>query len=133
MKKPKFPGEFVRKANAKKHKVHHADLQMKPQQMPNSVDKMAGQFKHYSSPQEFRSQFKTPASFRTTPAALPKFKKHKKNWIAKAIKKPGALHRQLGVKAGRKIPAKTLARAAGKGGKLGRRARLAETLKRLNK
>ena len=55
--------------------------------------------------------------------------KHRKNWIANAIGKPGALHRQLGIKQGRKIPASTLARAASKGGKLGRRARLAQTLK----
>jgi len=52
-------------------------------------------------------------------------------WIQKAIKKPGALHRQLGVPQGQKIPAATLAAAAGKGGKLGRRARLAQTLKKL--
>lgn len=58
--------------------------------------------------------------------------KHKKNWIAKAIKKPGALHAELGVKKGNKIPAKTLAKAAKKGGKEGKRARLAETLKSLN-
>ena len=56
-----------------------------------------------------------------------------KNWIAGAIKKPGALHKQLGVKAGEKIPAKTLAKAAEKGGKLGQRARLAETLKKMKK
>jgi len=56
-------------------------------------------------------------------------KKHKKNWIAGAIGKPGALHRELGVKAGNKIPAKTLAKAANKGGVEGKRARLAETLK----
>ena len=56
-------------------------------------------------------------------------KKHKKNWIAGAIKHPGALHRELGVKAGHKIPAKTLAKAAKKGGVEGKRARLAETLK----
>jgi len=62
-----------------------------------------------------------------------KHRKHKKNWIAGAIKHPGALHRQLGIKQGRKIPAKTLARAASKGGKLGRRARLAQTLKHLHK
>lgn len=55
--------------------------------------------------------------------------KKKKNWIAGAIKHPGALHRELGIKAGHKIPAKTLAKAASKGGKLGARARLAETLK----
>ena len=57
------------------------------------------------------------------------FKKHKKNWIAGAIKKPGALHAELGIKKGNKIPTKTLAKAAKKGGKLGKRARLAETLK----
>lgn len=54
-----------------------------------------------------------------------------KNWIAGAIKKPGALHKELGIKKGNKIPSKTLASAATKGGKLGRRARLAETLKGL--
>ena len=53
------------------------------------------------------------------------------NWIAKAIKKPGALHKEIGVPEGKKIPAKKLAKAAGKGGKLGKRARLAETLKKL--
>lgn len=53
----------------------------------------------------------------------------KKNWIAGAIKKPGALRHSLGVKAGHKIPAGKLATAASKGGKMGQRARLAETLK----
>ena len=56
-----------------------------------------------------------------------------KNWIAGAIKKPGALHKQLGVAEGKKIPAKTLAQAAEKGGKLGQRARLAETLRGMKK
>jgi hypothetical protein len=56
-----------------------------------------------------------------------------KNWIKGAIKHPGALHRELGVKQGKKIPAKKLAAAAKKGGKLGRRARLAETLKGLGR
>jgi hypothetical protein len=56
-------------------------------------------------------------------------KKHKKNWISGAIGKPGALHREMGVKAGNKIPAKSLAKAAKKGGLEGKRARLAETLK----
>ncbi len=52
-------------------------------------------------------------------------------WIGKAIKKPGALHEQLGVPKGKKIPAKKLAAAAKKPGKLGQRARLAETLKKM--
>ena len=53
------------------------------------------------------------------------------NWIQGAIKKPGALHRQLGVPQGEKIPAKKLSKAANAGGKLGQRARLAQTLKGL--
>ena len=56
-----------------------------------------------------------------------------KKWIQKAIKKPGALRKQLGVKKGEKIPAKKLAKAAKAGGKLGRRARLAQTLRKLRK
>ena len=56
-----------------------------------------------------------------------------KNWIQGAIKHPGALHKELGVKEGKKIPAKKLRAAAKKKGKIGRRARLAETLKGLNK
>lgn len=60
-------------------------------------------------------------------------KRHEKNWIQGAIKHPGALHRQLGVKQGNKIPASKLAVAAKKGGTLGRRARMAQTLKGLHK
>jgi hypothetical protein len=52
-------------------------------------------------------------------------------WIQKAIKKPGALRSALGVKAGKTIPAGKLAKAAKAPGKLGQRARLAETLKGL--
>lgn len=53
-----------------------------------------------------------------------------KNWIAGAIKKPGALKKELGVKAGNKIPAAKLAKAAKAPGKEGQRARLAQTLKK---
>jgi hypothetical protein len=56
-----------------------------------------------------------------------------KNWIQKAIKKPGALKASLGVKAGEKIPSSKLAAATKKPGKMGKRARLAETLKGLKK
>ena len=52
-------------------------------------------------------------------------------WIQKAIKKPGALRTQLGAKEGKPIPAKKLAAAAAKPGKLGQRARLAQTLKKM--
>lgn len=57
----------------------------------------------------------------------------KGGWIKDAIKKPGALRKSLGVKAGEKIPTKKLAKAAKAPGKLGQRARLAETLKGLTK
>jgi hypothetical protein len=53
----------------------------------------------------------------------------KKNWIAEAVKKPGALRAEMGVKKGEKIPAGKLAAATKKPGKLGQRARLAMTLK----
>ena len=59
-------------------------------------------------------------------------KETKKNWIAGAIKHPGALHKELGVAKGKKIPAKKLAAAAKKPGKEGKRARLAETLKKMH-
>lgn len=54
-------------------------------------------------------------------------------WISKAIKKPGALRSALGVKEGQKIPAGKLAKAAKSPGKMGQRARLAQTLKKLGK
>ena len=52
-------------------------------------------------------------------------------WIQNAIKKPGALRAQLGAKEGKPIPAKKLVAAAKKPGKLGQRARLAQTLKKM--
>lgn len=55
------------------------------------------------------------------------------NWIKKAIKKPGALHRALGVPQGEKIPVSKVQAAAKKGGKLGQRARLAMTLRKMSK
>jgi len=54
-------------------------------------------------------------------------------WIQKAIKKPGTLKASLGVAKDKKIPSIKLAAAAKKPGKMGKRARLAETLKKLGK
>ena len=53
--------------------------------------------------------------------------------IKKAIKNPGSLRKSLGVKKGNKIPAKKLKAAAKKPGKMGQRARFAETLKKFRK
>lgn len=55
-----------------------------------------------------------------------------KKWISKAIKKPGALHADLGVPQGQKIP-KSKIQAAAKGkGKTAQRARLALTLGKMH-
>lgn len=56
-------------------------------------------------------------------------------WIQKALKPStkGALRSALGVKEGKTIPAGKLAKAAKAPGKLGQRARLAQTLKKLGK
>lgn len=53
------------------------------------------------------------------------------DWIRKVTgsMNRGALHRQLGVPEGQTIPQDKLAAAAQAGGKLGERARFAETLK----
>lgn len=54
-------------------------------------------------------------------------------WIQKAIKHPGALHKELHVPMGKKIPESKLKAAEKKGGKEGKRAHLAETLKHMKK
>ena len=56
-----------------------------------------------------------------------------KKWIQKAIKKPGALHKEMGVPKGQKIPEKKLEAAAKKPGKIGKRVRLVETIKGMHK
>ena len=56
----------------------------------------------------------------------------KKKWIAGATKKKGALHEALHVPKDQKIPASKLKAAEKKGGKVGKEARLAETLKGMN-
>lgn len=51
------------------------------------------------------------------------------NFIKGAIKRPGQLHRDLGVPQGKKIPAAKIEAAAKQKGKVGQRARFAKTLK----
>jgi len=50
-------------------------------------------------------------------------------WIQKAIKKPGALHKALGVPANEKIPAKKLAVKESDSSLMKKRKTLAKTLK----
>lgn len=58
----------------------------------------------------------------------------KKNWIAGAIKKPGALRKELHVKKGENIPAAKLTKAAhSKNPTIAKRAVLAKTLRGLRK
>lgn len=57
-----------------------------------------------------------------------------KHWIAGAIKRPGALHRALGVPQGQPIPAGKLEKAAHSSNpRLRHEAQLAETLKGMHK
>ena len=55
------------------------------------------------------------------------------NFIQTAIKKPGQLHRDLGVPQGQKIPQTKIKAAAKRKGKVGQRARFAETLEKMGK
>ena len=56
-------------------------------------------------------------------------KEEKKNWIKKAIKHPGALHKDLHVKKGEKIPEKKLEKAEHSKSKvIVKRANMAKTL-----
>ena len=57
----------------------------------------------------------------------------KKNWIAKATEDKGGLHRSLGIAEDKKIPKSKLKKAAKSKGKVGKQARLAETLEGFNK
>lgn len=55
-------------------------------------------------------------------------------WIQKAIKHPGALHKDLGVPEGKKIPEKKLNKAAKSSNPtVAKRANLAKTLRGLRK
>lgn len=56
-----------------------------------------------------------------------------RKWIQGAIKRPGQLHRDLGVPQGQKIPLSAIQAAAKRGGKVGARARLALTLRKMRK
>jgi hypothetical protein len=57
----------------------------------------------------------------------------RRRWIAGATKNKGGLHRSLGVPQGQKIPKAKIAAAAKKGGKVGKQAKLAQTLSRMHK
>lgn len=58
----------------------------------------------------------------------------KSKWIASAIKHPGALRKSLHVKEGEKIPSAKLKKAEhSKNPTTAKRARLAETLKKMHK
>lgn len=55
------------------------------------------------------------------------------HFIQRAIKRPGQLHRDLGVPQGKRIPQSKLKAAAKRHDKVGQRARFAETLEHLHR
>lgn len=60
-------------------------------------------------------------------------KRKPRKWIQQAVKRPGALRKALGAKKGQTIPAGKLRAAAKRKGRIGKQARLAQTLKKLSK
>jgi hypothetical protein len=56
-----------------------------------------------------------------------------KNWIKEAVQEPGSLRKALHVPKGKDIPESKLKAAEKKGGKLAKKAHLAETLKSFKK
>ncbi len=56
----------------------------------------------------------------------------KKHWIQDATKHKGALHKNLGIPIGEKIPEEKLEAAAKRPGKIGAEARLAITLRKIS-
>ena len=56
-----------------------------------------------------------------------------KKWIKETTKNKGGLHRSLGIPEGKNIPEDMIRQAAKRGGRVGKQARLAVTLKRLRK
>lgn len=69
---------------------------------------------------------------RRFPRALPQIGgAHSGQWIQSAIRRPGQLHRDLGVPPGQRIPTELVRWAATQPGALGQRGRLALTLERL--
>ena len=60
-------------------------------------------------------------------------RRRKKKWIQAIHLRKGALHRQLGIPVGERIPVSLLHEVEHEPGKLGHRARLALTLRRIGR
>lgn len=129
-----FNSKDVEMLNEAYASVYSEGYQRNPEKGEEDDDKKYGHVRGEKRPMPPRGH-KDREDFEKFYAAQMGGKKKKEvkeeKWIQKAIKKPGALHKQLGVPEGEKIPAGKLASAAEKGGKLGKRARLAQTLKGL--
>lgn len=85
----------------------------------------------YTKDQTIPSEYKEDGSGILATKEDEKLAEAEEKWIQKAVKKPGQLHKDLGVPQGEKIPQAKLKSAAEKSGKVGQRARLALTLKGL--
>lgn len=60
-------------------------------------------------------------------------RERKKNWIAGATENEGGLHRSLGIPEDETIPESKIKAAEKRGGKVGKQASLAETLKKMRR
>ena len=71
------------------------------------------------------------AAAKPKPPAKRRGNRKGKNWIAGSVEKAGTLREELGVPEGQPIPQDLLDRAAKRPGKIGQRARLAKTMRKM--
>ena len=131
--KPHLPEEAINEAVSRKHFQQVADL-IKGHESQEKRNELASHHAGIFAKQNPRfdhARFHKAAG--STAHEAPKKMEEAKKWIQAAIKKKGALSKQLGVPEKENIPAGKLSAAAEKGGKLGKRARLAQTLRKLHK
>ena len=130
-KMPKGPHPLTKAAEKRETKA----MEAKESPAFERMERKMGLEKHGAGDKPNHAKAKKAAEFlvRHEKESMGKGAGDGKNFIQKAIKKPGALHAQLGVPMGKKIPAGKLEKAAAAPGKLGQRARFAQTLKGFKK
>ena len=125
--------ETLDEAVSRKHFQQVADL-IKGHESQEKRNELASHHASIFAKQNPRfNHEKFHAAAGSTAHQAPKKMEEAKKWIQAAIKKKGALSKELGVPEKKNIPVSKLKAAADEPGKLGKRARLAMTLRKLHK
>jgi len=122
--------EIVVNEMSKRKFKHQSDLLKREETSMSKLDRF---LEHILEDDSFMFDEKKPmipGSLRLGELLL---EKKNKKWIQKAIEKPGALHQQLGVPQGEKIPPEKLAVKPSDTPKMKRRKILAKTLKKITR